>query len=315
MITVIVPIYNVEDYLLKCLDSLAAQTFSDVEIILIDDGSTDKSGRIADTYAGTDNRFSVYHTSNHGLSAARNLGIEKAKGDWLMFVDSDDYVVPDFCDKPYQAALHEGADLVIFRNSRQQSARSQHNKVSVSRLPVVSGIVDAETAVRYGSAAVWNKLYRRELFYAIRYPEGRVYEDLATTHKLIFAAKRILILPDVLYYYVFRKDSISHINSSKYAGDAFLAWLERVEYLKSRGCAEDLYLPFEWSCSLTLLARLEPSDDPLYQQAEAVADSIPGIPLQLKQIKKLMLLVWKLDKRLFHFACRLLGQKDSSPLR
>ena len=311
MISVIVPIYNVEDCLSKCLDSLAAQTFTDAEFILIDDGSTDKSSRIADTYAKTDNRFSVHHTANHGLSAARNLGIEKAKGDWLMFVDSDDYVEPDFCDTPYQAALREGADLVIFRYSRQ--AVSQKNFVSGSRLPVVSGIVDAETALRYGTAVVWNKLYRRELFDAIRYPEGRVYEDVATTHKLIFAAKRILMLPDVLYISVPRKDSITHTHSSKNAGDAFLASLERGEYLKSHGCAEDLYLPSEWSRSLGFLARLEPGDDPLFQQAEAVADSIPGIPPQLTRKKKLMLLVWKLDKRLFHIACRLLGKKDNSP--
>ena len=315
MISVIVPIYNVEVCLSKCLDSLAAQTFTDAEFILIDDGSTDKSGRIADTYAGTDNRFSVYHTANHGLSAVRNLGIEKAKGDWLMFVDSDDYVEPDFCDTPYQAALREGADLVIFRYIRHQAAGSQKNIVSGARMSVISGIVDTETAVRYGSVVAWNKLYRRELFDDIRYPEGRVYEDIATTHKLIFAAKRIMMLPDVLYIHVFRKDSITHIISTKYAGDAFQASLERGEYLKFHGCAEDLYFPLEWSCSLTLLGRSEPGDDPLFQQAEAVVDSIPGIPPQLKWKKKLMLLVWKFDKCLFHIACRLLGQKDSSPSR
>ncbi len=305
MISVIVPIYNVEAYLPKCLDSLVAQTFPDVEFILIDDGSTDRSAEFAAAYAGADDRFLVHRTANHGLSAARNLGIEKARGDWLMFVDPDDYVTPDFCETPYQAALREEADLVIFKSSVVRGRGS----VARGKGSAISGIVDAETAVRYGGVAVWNKLYRRELFGAIRYPEGRVFEDIATTHKLIFAAERILMLPDVLYYHVHRKDSISHIHSAQNARDLFLASLERADYLKSRGCAETLYQPEVWSKSLTLLARAEPGGDPLFRQAEAVADSIPGIPPQLKRKKKLMLLVWKLDKRLFHLACRLLRQK------
>ena len=163
--------------------------------------------------------------------------------------------------------------------------------------------------MHYGGLIAWNKLYRRELFDIIRYPEGRVYEDIATTHKLIFAAKRILMLPDVLYYYVLRKDSISNTRLIKNKRDAFLASLERAEFLKSRGCAEELYQLDVWSRALTLLALAEPNDDPLFQQAEAVTDSIPGIPPQLKWKKKLMLLIWKLDKHLFHLACRLLGQK------
>ena len=274
MVSVIIPIYNVEPYLQKCLDSLSAQKFTDVEFILIDDGSTDQSGEIAAVYAEADRRFFVYHTANHGLSAARNLGIENARGDWLMFVDPDDYVTPDFCETPYQAALREEADLVIFKSSVVR----RRGSVARGKGTAVSGIIDAETAVRYGGAVVWNKLYRRELFDVIRYPEGRVFEDIATTHKLIFEAKRILILPDVLYYHVHRKDSISHTRSAKNARDLFLAQLERADYLKSRGCAADLYQPGVWSRSLTLLARAEPGDDSLFQQAEAVADSIPGIP-------------------------------------
>ena len=305
MISVIVPIYNVEAYLPKCLDSLAGQTFPDVEFILIDDGSTDQCGEIAEDYAAADPRFCVYQTANHGLSAARNLGIEKARGKWLMFVDPDDYVTPDFLEKPYQAALREEADLVIF----QWSVVGGRGSVAHGKESFGSGIVDAETAVRYGASYAWNKLYRRELFGAIRYPEGRVFEDVATTHKLIFAAERILMLSDVLYYHVHRKDSISHTRSAKNSRDLFLAQLERAEYLKSRGCAETLYQPDVWSRALTLLALAEPDDDPLFRQAEAVADSISGIPPQLKRIKKLMLLIWKLDKRLFHLACRLLGQK------
>ena len=305
MISVIVPIYNVEAYLPKCLESLAAQTFPDVEFILIDDGSTDRSAEIAAAYAGADDRFLVHRIANHGLSVARNLGIEKSRGTWLMFVDPDDYVTPDFCEVPYLAAFLEGADLVIF----QWSVIGCRGSVAHGKESSVSVIVDAEFAVRYGDVYAWNKLYNRKLFDVIHYPEGRVYEDIATTHKLIFAAERILMLPDVLYYHVLRKGSISHTRSIRNKRDDFLSSLERAEFLMSRGCAADIYLPRVWSCALTLLALSKPGDDPLFQQAEAVADSIPGIPPQLNRKKKLMLLVWKFDKRLFHLACSLLGQK------
>lgn len=114
LISVIVPIYNVEKYVRKCLDSLVAQTLREIEVICIDDGSTDRSGEIADEIARDDARFRVIHTENRGLSAARNRGIDEARSQWLMFVDSDDWVSPEFCRVPYEAAIEYGADLVIF---------------------------------------------------------------------------------------------------------------------------------------------------------------------------------------------------------
>ena len=111
MVSVIVPIYNVENYVKKCLDSLAAQTLKDVEFILIDDGSTDNSGKIADQYS-SDPRFHIFHTENRGLSAARNYGIDQSHGEYLMFVDGDDWVAPDYCRIPYETAITNNADLV-----------------------------------------------------------------------------------------------------------------------------------------------------------------------------------------------------------
>ena len=114
-VSVIVPIFNVKAYLPRCLDSLCCQTLTEIEIILIDDGSSDGSGEIADRYAQTDNRFQVIHQENRGLSAARNRGIEAAQAYYLMFVDSDDWVDPDFCRIPYEIATDHGVELVIFR--------------------------------------------------------------------------------------------------------------------------------------------------------------------------------------------------------
>ena len=113
-VSVIVPVYNVEEYLRKCIDSIVAQTLKDIEIILVDDGSTDGSGTICDEYASQDKRVRVVHKINGGLSSARNTGIEAASAPFLMFIDSDDWVEPNFCEKPYLAAKNNNADLVLF---------------------------------------------------------------------------------------------------------------------------------------------------------------------------------------------------------
>ena len=191
MVSVIVPIYNIEDYVKKCLDSLVAQTLKDVEFILIDDGSTDNSGRIADQYS-SDPRFHIFHTENRGLSAARNYGIDQSHGEYLMFVDGDDWVSPEFCRIPYETAIANKADLIIFQVNRIKNGKTRNNKRAAKSIR--TGIVDNYTAIRCGGDVAWNKLYKRELFDGIRYPEGRVYEDIATTYKLAHIAKHIIIL-------------------------------------------------------------------------------------------------------------------------
>ena len=209
MISVIVPVYNVEKQLPRCIQSLKRVAGDSVEIILVDDGSTDGSGSIMD--AINDPSFRVFHTENHGLSAARNYGIEQARGDWLMFVDSDDWVEPEFCKTPLLNAEKYHADLVAFGvrswKRGKEIGSSPWRKMSKRIKKVLNadtperpvGIVTQEDAVQFGGAAVWNKLYRRELFDCVRYPEGRFFEDLATTHKLIYLAQRIVLIPDLLY--------------------------------------------------------------------------------------------------------------------
>ena len=299
MISVIVPIYNTEKYLPKCLDSLAAQTYPDVEFILVDDGSTDNSGVIADQY--TDPRFRVFHTENHGLSAARNFGIEQARGEWLMFVDSDDWVEPGFFEIPYQTALHYDADIVIFHAYNVKDGRIKGEKSFAS-----IEVIDWKKAVECGGLPVWNKLYKRELFDGIRFPEGRVYEDLAVTHKVLMQAKRIVMIPDVLYFHVYRKNSLSHRRSVKYKRDAFISVLERAEDLESFGFAEDMYEPPLIACAILFLVVTDPSEDQLYREAEKIADSVKGIPSYLPWKRKVLLMVWKTNKPLFHLIRRFL---------
>ena len=296
MISVIVPIYNTEKYLPKCLDSLVSQTFHDVEFILVDDGSTDNSGAIIDQY--TDPRFRIFHTENHGLSSARNFGIEKARGEWLMFVDSDDWVDSGFCEIPYQAAVHDDSDLIIFRSYVLKNGRVSGGEPSTTK-----EIIDHEKALRYGSAAVWNKLYKRELFDGIRFPEGYVFEDVATTHKILMKAKRIVMIPNVLYYYMHRRDSLSHCRSVKNRRDGFIAALERAKDLEAFGCAEDMYDPLLLSYAVTFLVVADPSEEQLYRKAGRIADSVKGIPSYLTWKKKVLLMIWKTNKPLFHLIC------------
>ena len=297
MISVIVPIYNTEKYLPKCLDSLASQTYPDVEFILIDDGSTDNSGAIVDQYK--DPRFRVFHTGNHGLSAARNFGIEQARGEWLMFVDSDDWVEPGFCEIPYQAAVHDGADLVIFYTYNVKNGRGKVRNPSTH-----TEIIDREKAIKNGSTAVWNKLYKRELFTGIHFPEGRVCEDIAITHKILMKAKRIIMIPDHLYYHVYRKDSISNCHSVKNKSDAFVFALERAGDLESFGCTEEVYKSELISRAFTFIFFADTSEVQIYRKAEEIIDSVTGIPSYLTWKKKVLLMVWKTNRPLFHLIRR-----------
>ena len=272
------------------------------EIICIDDGSTDNSGRIADEY--TDPRFRVFHTANKGVSAARNLGIDKARGEWIMFVDSDDWVREDFCSLPYDSAVRYDADLVIFQ-IRLKKNRWMGNK----KIDKPQGLISRETAVEHGESAVCNKLFRRRLFDTVRFPEGKIYEDVLTTHKIIYNAHRIVMLRDVLYYYVTRSESISHDQTFDHQKIRFLCAMARDKDLTGYGCPSQYRLPPVWHFAICFMIRVEPCSDPVYKQADEIVDSIRGLPRSLSLQARMLLLLWKIDKRLFHYICRLSGKK------
>lgn len=185
LISVIVPVYRVDAYLERCVDSLLNQSMREIEIILIDDGSPGKCGTICDRYAAQDTRVRVIHQENAGLSAARNAGLDRAQGEWIMFVDSDDWVELDFCRLPYEVALAHQADLVMF-------GTISHKKTGeIVFSHVEEGLLSKDDAITYAvkkSIAVWNKLYHSSLFREIRFPEGYVFEDSFVTPKLVHAA-------------------------------------------------------------------------------------------------------------------------------
>ena len=220
LVSVIVPVYKVEPYLERCLDSLADQTLKEIEIIVIDDGSPDRCGEICDAYAAKDARFRVVHQENCGLSAARNVGIELAQADYLMFVDSDDWVHPDYCRLPYEAAVEHGAELVMF-----QYRRIEKEKERLWLPDEPEGIKSQDDGIRIlfqGAGMVaWNKLYHNRLFREIRFPEGRFFEDNAVAHRIVYSAQKIFFLRCPLYYYVIREGSITRSKDYKKYKDRY----------------------------------------------------------------------------------------------
>lgn len=212
MISVIVPVYNVEKYLHQCVDSILAQTFTDFELILVDDGSPDSCGMICDTYANQDLRVRVVHQENGGISAARNTGLDMAKGKYIVFVDSDDYVSKDYLEKLYSCLVHNNADISIcemvrFLDGEEPSLDKSERK----DLGVMTGREACLSIYKMKwriPVMAWGKMYKASLFNNLRYPNGLIHEDDATTPRLLYKAKNVAILPETLYFYRNRENSI-----------------------------------------------------------------------------------------------------------
>ena len=231
MISIIIPVYNVEKYVRKCLDSVVNQTYKDLEILVIDDGSTDGSGKICDEYK-KDNKVRVFHTENRGLSAARNLGLDKAKGEWIGFVDSDDWIEPYMYEVLLKRAEKTGADIVAFKFYQEYVNKTEESVGSTVPFTVEGDdILKAILLERRFTEDVWNKFYRSTLFQSIRYPEGRIFEDYATTYKLLQKAKKLIYIPDCLTHYRNRINSLSNIHSMKSLVDYWKTYHERFEIL------------------------------------------------------------------------------------
>ena len=309
-VSVIVPVYKVERYLAACLDSLMAQSMEDIEILLIDDGSPDACGRICDEYAAKDARFHAFHTENHGLSAARNYGIERASGEYLMFVDSDDWVSPEFCAAAYDEAVEHTADLVMFRFQPMKGRRKARTK----RIKDEPGFKTQEEAIDLildsnGNYA-WNKLYKRVLFESVRYPEGRVYEDVATTYKLIYQAERIWYTDRVLYYYRLREGSITHDKSREMFRESFSMGIEQRNGLADFGYPVEKQDSAMQNNSMGYCIKMGEDDEDEYSvHAQNWLDGIEGIPRIFTWKRKVLLVIYRISPRLFDLICIVFGRR------
>lgn len=232
LISVVVPIYKVEKYLKRCIDSILNQTYKRIEIILVDDGSPDKCGEICDEYANKDNRVRVIHKINGGLSDARNCGIEIARGDYIIFVDSDDYIHEQMCEKLLYYSINYKADIVSCNFSYVYDNKVEENKMSIKEKIFLDSGRNILKKYFFNYSVdlnvVWNKIYKKEIFFTsekIFFPKNKYYEDNFTVYKLYNKAKNIVLLNESLYFYVKRENAITDSFSLKHLKDS-------LEYIK-----------------------------------------------------------------------------------
>lgn len=232
-ISVIVPVYKVEPYLRTCLDSIRKQTYQNLEVLLVDDGSPDHCGEICEEYARIDSRFRVIHRPNGGVSAARNTGLEAATGDWVGWVDPDDWIEEDMFELLVTEGERAGepVDVVICGGyeeyRRRQVSFGWPCRQELSRKEALFGLLED----RYMHNALYDKLWKRSLYEGIRFPEGHTYEDLAVIYRLYEKADHVLCLPDRKYHY--------RQHSHGIMGDSSLS--NRLDHcLAARGRCEDM---------------------------------------------------------------------------
>ncbi len=242
LISVIIPVYKVEEYLKRCVDSVLAQTYGNTEIILVDDGSPDGCPAICDAFAEADSRVRVIHQENKGLSGARNTGIDAAEGTYLAFVDSDDYLHPEFLEKLYAACKETGSDMSVCRweyvRGEEIPEKGDGAVRSYTGREMMANLYDPDGAY---FVVAWNKLYHKSLWEDIRYPLGMIHEDEATTYRIYDRVKQAAYINSSLYGYFVAPVSITRGFNPKRM-DWVRAVADRVDYFEEKGYRE-LMLP------------------------------------------------------------------------
>lgn len=232
LISVIVPIYNVEKYIYRCVDSILAQTFSDFELILIDDESPDKCPKICDRYAEQDERIHVIHQKNGGLSAARNAGIDwvflNSDSQWITFVDSDDWIHPQMLEILYGAVLKYSVSVSICGYQCTDGSNPQIDRIYEKIWSPEEFYVQKNV----NATVAWGKLYKRECFSKLRYPEGKLHEDEFITYQIIFSHAKIVVVEAPLYAYFQNPTGIMKSEWNPKRLDGLEARREQIDYFK-----------------------------------------------------------------------------------
>ena len=220
VVSIIVPVYNVKSYVGECVESLCRQTYTNLEILLVDDGSTDGSGEVCDEYADRDERIRVIHQANRGLSGARNTGLDNVQGEYIAFVDSDDLVSPNYVETLYELLMRYDADIAAcayIKVTTEQLTNIREKVLSLDNvreicMPSVKLLKQWHGKYKQQETVAWNKLYCREVWNGrkkIRFPESRNHEDVLISHLVVQGAKTIVLTTEILYFYRIRKGSIT----------------------------------------------------------------------------------------------------------
>ena len=239
LISIVVPVYKVEKYLKKCVDSILNQSYTDIEVILVDDGSPDDCGKICDEYTEKDKRVKVIHKENGGLSDARNIGLENASGDYILFIDSDDWIHEDMVDILYRNLKANDTDMsmcmfkYVFEESEEEVFDECHCTEQVEVLSSEDILRRYYSEDRVPYVVAWNKLYKKDLFKEIRYPKGKIHEDEFTSYRLIHQSDKIAVIYSALYYYLQRAGSITGGDIKAKHWDIWQAYSESKAYYRS----------------------------------------------------------------------------------
>lgn len=230
LISIIVPIYNVEEYIHQCVDSIINQTYTNLEIILVNDGSPDICGTICDDYALQDARVKVIHKTNGGLSDARNTGLDNAKGEYIVFTDSDDFIHPQFVECLYSNI--GDADMAFCDLLPYYEDKTEINQSKITSCPTM--VFEDDFLIKniptYRSPIVivaWNKLYKRFIWDDLRYPVGKIHEDEFVIHHILDKCDKVILCDEQLYYYRQREDSIMGVMSEE-------RFINSIEFLEER---------------------------------------------------------------------------------
>jgi glycosyltransferase involved in cell wall biosynthesis len=244
LISVIVPVYNVEQYLEECVKSIQNQTYKNLEIILVDDGTKDNSGKMCDEFAKTDSRIKVIHKANGGLSDARNFGIDASNGKYIQFIDSDDYIDLDMLELLYNNLKKHNADISMCSNYvlTENNCRLKGTggfEVYTREEALKEILLDKK--VRFYA---WNKMFARKLFDEIRFPKGRVFEDILTIPRLFEKAEKVVLDDVPKYYYRQRNDSILHVQTKELRLAYINSALENIKFIKEKEKSLDAYCAY-----------------------------------------------------------------------
>lgn len=244
LISVIVPVYNVEKHLRDCLDCICNQTYRNLEILLIDDGSTDSSGLLCDEYAKDDKRIKVFHQSNEGLSSARNKGLDNMNGSFVVFMDSDDLIAYNMIERLYTLLCDTNCDISccgfqsIYGNEKKR-------KTIFKTVRVLSGNQKYdELYYNWRTVVQWNKLFRKKIFDDLRFPVGKYHEDEFVIHREFNIADKIVFTNEILYYYYQNDDGIVLNPSARKRYDACLAFIDRINFYRDKGMMNNSALEY-----------------------------------------------------------------------
>ena len=297
LISVIIPVYQAEKYVKRCLDSVLNQTYKNLEIILINDGSTDKSVEIIESYAKSDDRITLLHQENQGAGAARNLGLEIAKGDYIGFVDSDDWIERDMYEYLFNIAERENADIaacdfysVVGKNEKEKKAEIEKIEcMDYDALMKFFFRINGEKSFY----AVWNMLYKREIIGSCRFPEGKITEDLLFNYFVYCNCKKYVLSNQKKYYYFFNADGVTR----KKLGRTDLALLKNwdiiIENTKKYRCEMENYANLNrWRSDFTLLSKAVLYG---YDEKEITDEIISGLLTNLKKHRRILLMSSVLD--------------------